>query len=292
VGAGTLGAIYAVKPEWIVTTQRQLEPAPTPTPSPTPAPPLPRPRTEPLPPVPLDPSIVQAMVDPFLETFACAGLSANLSRTSPDSFVVTVAGHVGSEGDRQRIDTELSKLDHVRQVVNQTRVEAWPFCQALSVLQPHMAPDAAHAPLIQLDRPGQAYHEGDPLVVKVAASPNFDGYLYVDYLDAEGNLVHLLPIPIRRDNRVGAGEQIVLGSPSAEVAVPNVRYYEIQPPFGRNMLIAISSPRPLFEKLRTEEETADPYLDELRIRLTVQAAEGTSERPVAAYDFFTTAPHE
>jgi hypothetical protein len=234
---------------------------------------------------------VRAEVDRVLAGFTCAGLSADLTRTTSDTFQVTVSGYVMSEADRQLIGDRLASLDHVGQVANDAEVLPPPFCEVLGVLQTGTVLDTADAPRIELEGGAQVYHENDPLIVRATAAHSFDGFLYVDYFDGEGNVVHLLPTPARPDNWIAAGQQTVLGM-RREEAGPGDRYYEIMPLFGLNMLVAMSSPRLLFDRLREEVEPGETYLTELQARLATLPASEEAARPVAAHCFITTAPRE
>ena len=116
------------------------------------------------------------------------------------------------------------------------------------------------------------YREGDHLLIGVTA-PEFDGYLYLDYYDAaEKYVVHLLPNEMRPDNRVRAGQQVVIGSLPQEQA-----NYRVSPPFGSNLLIAIASPEPLFNRHRPHvEQQADDYVAALRTSLERARQGGSS----------------
>ena len=93
---------------------------------------------------------------------------------------------------------------------------------------------------LELSNPDGRYKEGEFLSLNITATPAFDGYLYVDYLDSLGNIVHMLPAPKRTENAVQAGQRITVG------AVPSkksdaIYYYKIEPPHGRNLIVAITS---------------------------------------------------
>ena len=81
------------------------------------------------------------------------------------------------------------------------------------------------------------------VLVSVTAPSAYDGYLYVDYIDGQEKFVaHLLPNDLRPDNHVIAGQQIVIGKMPQEIA-----RYGFQPPYGTNLVIVLSTRRPLFD---------------------------------------------
>lgn len=79
---------------------------------------------------------------------------------------------------------------------------------------------------------GAPYEEGEALGVSLQAST--DAYLRIDYIQADGQVIHLLPSPLSL-NQVEAGQPFVLGTPDSSLPLA------IAPPFGEEMLIVIAS---------------------------------------------------
>ena len=125
--------------------------------------------------------------------------------------------------------------------------------------------------------------------MRATATNRFDGYLYVDYIDNGGDVVHLFPTPRRPDNRVRAGEQVTLGVPKSR-AEPGERFYVIGPPFGPNMILVTSSPVPLFDRQRAEAEKAADYVPALDAAMAAARGRGDGPAPVADYLFIDTVP--
>jgi hypothetical protein len=136
---------------------------------------------------------------------------------------------------------------------------------------------AETAPRLQFNNPSLVYKAGDKLIVQASATAAFDGYLYVDYLDNEGTVLHLLPVPEHPNNQIRAGQRLTLGG----------ERYEIGTPFGPNLIVAISSPKRLFPP-RTEEENAKVYLPVLTKALRAAAADPNGARVVATYTLINT----
>jgi len=172
----------------------------------------------------------------------------------------TASGYVGTEADIQRAVAEIAAVPGMGSVTNGIVVMKRPLCDALGVLAAQAALDQPAAPRLDPGGAAGVYREGDHLRVGATATAAFDGYLYVDYYDAaERYVVHLLPNELRPDNRVKAGQQVVIGTLPEEM-----KNYTVSPPFGTNMVVAMSSPRPLFTSRRALLEQADDYLPALR----------------------------
>jgi hypothetical protein len=188
---------------------------------------------------------------------------------------ITAAGYVASEADRAAAAEQLSKLPDVGRVENAVAVMKPPLCEALDLLRETTAYGAPSAPRIDPGGVAGVYREGDNLKLTVTAMS--DGYLYVDYVDAENEatyvpaagetdryVLHLLPNDRWRSEErpVKAGEEVVIGTLPDEVAS-----YVIRPPFGTYLISAIVSPERLFERPRMIEEPAAAYFSDLRERL-------------------------
>jgi hypothetical protein len=207
-----------------------------------------------------------------VQGLSCAGIRIDVS----DRGEITASGYVGSEADRTNTAEQLGRLADVGRVDNALVVMKHPICDALGVVREETAYGAATAPRIDPGGAGGVYREGENLKLTVTAMA--DGYLYVDYIDAENDrsyvpadpnepdryVLHLLPNANWRNEqrRVTAGEKVVIGTLDQELA-----NYVITEPFGTYVVIAISSPEPLFEAPRTVQEPASLYLQDLRARL-------------------------
>jgi hypothetical protein len=140
---------------------------------------------------------------------------------------------------------------------------------------PHL--DAGHADLV--------YKEGEFLSFDATAPEGGPGYLYVDGLDQDGNVLHFLPTPQRPDNSAEGGKVVRIGAPDGKPA-RGLEAYEISPPFGRQMLIAISSKEPLFRGPREQVENAASYFVALGAALAAAKDQGA----VASWRFMEVVP--
>ena len=145
--------------------------------------------------------------------------------------------------------------------------------------------------MIRPDHGSLPYFEGEALIVTVTAAASFDGFLYVDLFDAQGNVIHLFPTAARNENRVLAGEELTIGT-TRERARPGERYYEVEAPFGRNMMVAVSSVRPLFNTVRPEVEPATSYLADLQQRLRDSQAAMSGSEVMTSYEVIVTSARD
>jgi eukaryotic-like serine/threonine-protein kinase len=161
-------------------------------------------------------------------------------------------------------------------------VMEWPLCEVRDILDTDTSaqPNSPGGPQIDPGGAVGTYFVGDHLKVGVTAASIDDGYLYVDYVDGAGDLVvHLLPSQFRPDNRMSKGTKVEIGT------LPN-EIYELTKPIGTNLIIAISTPVPLFEGTRPaseEKDAAKAYLADLRQRMRALAADGYQNSLFGAY---------
>jgi hypothetical protein len=106
------------------------------------------------------------------------------------------------------------------------------------------------------------YVEGDNLVVYIR--PEKDAYLYVDYYQIDGNVVHLLPNE-QENNFVKGGARYILGDPTG-----GGYQFIVNAPFGEEMLVVVASQKRL--KVLTDGiiEPAAPYIKRLDQSLSRQ----------------------
>ena len=218
-----------------------------------------------------------ADVNARLAGYDCAHLEAAVS-----GGAVTVRGHVSREGDLQRIGNELNTVSGVKSVDrNAVQVVPAPHCQVASALAPFMT-DPANAPKITLKDGATSAFEGQKLVTNLAAA-GFAGYIYADLYDTEGNVVHMLPNPKERANKVTPGQRTTLGDDPLFG-----RQWDLVPPFGKHMLVVMQSESPLFlPKTRPEVEKSAAYLAALR---EDAAKLGPGAKLVASYTLFDFSP--
>ncbi len=219
---------------------------------------------------------LRAQVRRFLEEFACADMSSSIS----DVGFVEVTGFLSTAADLERLTRGLEAIPNAQGSRADVAIQEWPFCAAIKTLKEltNLAP--ASAPEIAPNKSAGIYRNGEVFAVTVTGSDRYDGYLYVAYMNSRGDVAHLLPSPLALDNAVRAGKALSLG---------NEGHFVIGEPYGRDMIIAISTPVRLFETVPPQIQSAQEYFDLMRRALTkVQHTNGTSA--TSRYVFITTTP--
>jgi hypothetical protein len=114
----------------------------------------------------------------------------------------------------------------------------------------------------------EMYSEGEHLLVHVWTEQS--AHLQMDYYQADGQVVHLLPHPLD-PNRVEAGEIFSWGKPD------NIFQFAVVPPFGVEMVTVVASRSPLDTTQGGPTiEPAAQYLERLGKRLEAYKAQGNA----------------
>lgn len=128
--------------------------------------------------------------------------------------------------------------------------------------------------------PQEAYIEGENLILHVISETS--AFLQIDYYQADGQIVHLLPNPLI-NNQVPAGQRLTLGGSG------NAFQFKVAPPFGTEMLTVLASQTPIdIETETTTGELNALYVDHLSRQLQTYGAQG---KAAAAYVRIQTQPH-
>jgi len=231
-----------------------------------------------------DRSTIVSNIQNTLDSFECSYLEPTLD----SNMQLQLSGFVENQNDLQQLRKEMSAYKDISGVDDDVQVVARPFCEIAALLARHQSPDLVpdQEVHIKMNKPNHTYKEGELLVTTATASKAFDGYLYIDYLDSAGDIVHMFPSPLRSDNRVTAGQQVVAGT--EDLNDSQQRAYQVFPPHGQNMIIAISSREPLYDGERMEVEPLADYLASLRDGLNKINSAGQADEVVSIYSFITT----
>ncbi|HWG81012.1 MAG TPA: serine/threonine-protein kinase [Stellaceae bacterium] len=229
-----------------------------------------------------------AQVGRAVDGFQCAEVKPSLVGDQD----VRLTGFVSSSDELSRLRAAASGVANVGRI-DDSGVGIYPLshCYLVKLVNQTAAPSSGlPAPRLQFNNPDLIYKGGDTLIVNVSGTSAYSGYLYVDYFDNEGNVVHMLPMQLHPDNRMKPGQVMTLGTQS-QGGKPGERVYQIEAPFGPNLIVAIASPKPLFKRARAnEQESAETYLPVLAEELKAAAADPAGRRVVASYTIFSTVP--
>ena len=230
---------------------------------------------------PMDPRSLDALVTSETRALACSRISHNLQALPAGRL--NLAGFVGSAADKAALRDRLAMLiprDEIND--DDVVVRPWPQCEALQMFaQPLREPGGLAARLASA-RPEGTLRDDDRVVLDVTM-PRFPAYLYVTYLQAGGDAVHLLqprgrvPTPLTPSARLRIGE-----APGAG--------FRVAEPFGSEMIVVLASASPLFAGERPASESERDYLAAFGRALAHKppAARSGRSRTVAAYVVWLT----
>ena len=184
--------------------------------------------------------------------YQCASLD---HAVEPDR-AVRIAGYAASRADIAQIRQAVGSIDGIAKLEFAVTLRIWPYCQVTAMLHNVIAhPPRVAASLALVPTSGVA-HLGEPLVLDVRA-PSIDSYLYVDYFDGEGEVLHLFPNSQDRLNFRPAQNHLILGKP------PFMRCWVLGGITGEQLVTLVAAVGPLFPQMRPEVEDARAYLPNL-----------------------------
>lgn len=108
---------------------------------------------------------------------------------------------------------------------------------------------------------GEVYTEGDDLEISVRS--NQDAFLKVDYYQADGTVIHLVPNMFVDDAFVQAGKTYTFGGRHSRSG------FRITGPFGAETIKAVASTNPLDSLLASDKKTenSEPYLSNFHAKM-------------------------
>lgn len=235
-----------------------------------------------------DPAALEALdrrIRTVLADFDCARLT---HRLEPGGNL-RVSGVIPKPSDHGQITMQMLQLPGISSVrAAPLTVLPPPFCRVYQDLGATLVAEGTPgAPEIFFNRQDGQYTEGDYLILEAEAGEAFDGYLYIDFIDGDGLVIHMLPFSGRPDNAARAGQRLLIGTDGVRGNVGGFEYRAVEP-FGQQMLLVTQSDRPLFDRLRPQQERLDAYLAQLK--QAVDAAGEQGRAPIARAAFFDIAP--
>ncbi len=224
-----------------------------------------------------DPGLAQIRAE--FAQLSCASLTARRKTNS----AVVVSGFVASYEDLGQLTSAIKQVGTVDNVLFSTEILPPPFCSFLEVTAPLEQQNQAgqYGTRVALAGGGADLSEGDLLVIE-ATTPRFESYPYLFYIQNDGQVIHLLPTAKSAGDPVDAGARVVVGDSSAEST------YRVAGPFGRDLIVLVTSASPLFDDLRPQLENADGFVSLLAGR--VAAARAAGQQVTADHLFVQTTP--
>jgi hypothetical protein len=215
-------------------------------------------------PVEVAPRIKPELSD--LATLSCAKINV---RTASDRNVL--AGYVGSDSDLNLVKRVAAAVPNTS--VGDVMLAPWPQCEAMQTLEKPLA--AIDQPKIDIG-PDIQRRAGDVLRIEVRSPPQIS-YLYVSYVQADGSVVHLVQPEGLVAQPTLPGRTLTFGDGKEGRA-----QFNISAPFGSEMIIAIASRSPLFDKQLPAHQTEREYLTALRQALIYKPSADMPDRELSA----------
>ena len=112
-------------------------------------------------------------------------------------------------------------------------------------------------------------------------TPPYESYVNLDYYSLDGGVVHMVPGPRIEGNQA---------PPSYAATIGDLGEWIIAKPFGTELVVVLTTPKPLFDQPRDEVEKGADYLVALRERLEQLARESGSKKITADFVTIKTRP--
>ncbi len=211
----------------------------------------------------------------------------------PETGGLEVRGHVPAEDLRAGVVALLTQtVGGAIPIGGSILVLPEPQCGLLSAVE-------------NLGFPQSTDQEGDPLVIGREAqaailemedkqlvsfqlqAPEFDAFVYLDYYDKDGKVVHVLPNEFDAENRWLADQPFKVGGTVEEGAKFQM---QVAPPFGQDIAVVLGASHALYDGTRPLVEDAAGYLAWLKERIEALQDEAPGFRGEWAYLFVKTGP--
>lgn len=221
-----------------------------------------------------------AEMNNIFDLYQCADLKGELS----EDYVLNISGFVGKPNEQTKLVEQLKEIKGVEGVDSRVQAYKWPLCEMILILKDHTIPSSGKEGEPRVRPLGQSltYQEGEKLTIEVTA-PDYDSYVYVDYIQKDGAVIHMLPNEVMNDNALLPGKNIKLGVDKTGLPI-----FVVRPPFGLDMVAIYTSPIPLFNKTRESIETAETYFSNLKSALIRLREKGYTEEIRSDYFLIST----
>ncbi|WP_146592478.1 DUF4384 domain-containing protein, partial [Puniceibacterium confluentis] len=229
----------------------------------------------------------QAVRDGMARALAAPDCARVHTAFDADSGTLELRGHVAAAADRAPLLASLrEQIGGALELRDRLQILPRPQCALLDAISDLGLPQSEEQ-LTDSDLVGEnaqvreySFDAGDRLVIDLTA-PDYPAYVRVDYFDASGQVLHLMPnerTPLRRfapgePFSIGRGDDLDL---------------RIAPPFGQDIAVAFGTSQPLTEPIRPLVEPAEPYLAALRDRVAAARAADPGFRGEWVYLFVAT----
>ena len=212
----------------------------------------------------------------IVTTQPCAFLNGDVG----DSGTITMNGIAGPGAQENLRQDTLSK-GVTSQIDWRAATAERVFCPVLDILQSIAPPFGVSQPRLALTLANNltVLRDGQRIRPQLVM-PDFPAFVRVDYITHDGNVQHLYPqvadrggVTADKPRLLAPGESLNLGDPR-----PGQPAWEVGEPYGTDMITAIASSAPLFERPRAGNlERSDVYLRDLAAAVASTRAAGARQ---------------
>jgi uncharacterized protein DUF4384 len=209
----------------------------------------------------------------------------------PDTATLNVVGHIPDNDLRAPVLAALrAEMGANITVSDNILILPRPQCGALSGIADVGLPqstDQITNPLV-IGKDAQAtvfnFAKGELLSLDMTA-PDYAAYIYLDYFDADGNVLHIEPNQYAPLRQADAKTVQQIGAKTMEDSGLKL---VIGPPYGQEIAVAFAASEPLYEGFRPIQEPAAGYLEWLKEQVANARADNPDFKGEWVYFFVST----
>jgi serine/threonine protein kinase len=194
---------------------------------------------------------VKANLGTLTAGYQCAALDFGVAADRS----ARVSGHVASQDDRDKLNREVAAIRGIGPVKFDVGVMERPHCEVAAALAPLIGRQKL-APSLGFATKTKDVHMGERLSLDIRA-PGFDGYVYIDYFDRGGQVLHLFPNNRDFFNLRPERNHFVVFKP------PLTSCWTFNGSIGEELITLIATSKPLFPAPRPEIESVGDYIASL-----------------------------
>ncbi|NMG74869.1 protein kinase, partial [Aromatoleum diolicum] len=209
----------------------------------------------------------------------CSAFTAAVSEHS-----LEVQGYLPERFGLARLKEVLNAIPGVTRLTTDVQQVSDDKCSVIESFAPYWSRNrqAGRATSIRMRATNAELTEGDSLIADIT-TPGYESYVHVDYHVLDGSVVHLVPSRRSRANQAPPNHTATIGTLAG---------WTISKPFGSELIVLLTTPVPLFDKLRPESESRSDYLRAVELRLREISAKYGQDRIAADFVQITTHARE
>lgn len=229
---------------------------------------------------------IRAKIAAETTKLSCAAVTFTLSPAEPLNVVFDGRAPSGESLDRLEasvstiVEGELGGPANVAFDRRSVEIVPQPFCQMRDLLDDAGVISSAGPglPSIATNASGSRFRSGDLIEITID-NARTAGHFLVAYMNVRGDILQLMPRPLRSETVAAPTERIVFGVTNRAAATRanppmTVSVEDGYDPVQQGMIVAIKAPRPLLGGDQTPAAEVEAYVASLRRALEAAVADG------------------